>query len=49
MVPPALALIDVTTVPVIGAVLLVGTNDDAVLGHKEDAVLRLGAVGSVPG
>lgn len=49
VVPPALALIDVTTVSVIGTVLLVGANDDTVLGHKEDAVLRLRAVRSVPG
>lgn len=49
VVPPALALIDITTVSVIGTVLLVGANDDTVLGHKEDAVLRLGALGPVPG
>lgn len=49
MVPPALALIDVTTVSVIGTVLLVGANDDTVLGHKVDAVLGLGALGPVPG
>lgn len=49
VVPPALALVDVATVSVIGAVLLVGANDDTVLGHKEDAVLGLRAVRSVPG
>lgn len=49
VVPPALALIDVATVSVIRAVLLVGANDDTVLGHKEDAILRLRAVSSVPG
>lgn len=49
MVPPALALVDVATVSVIGAVLLVGTNDDTILGNKEDAVLGLGVVRSVPG
>lgn len=49
MVPPALALIDVTTVSVIRTVLLVGANDDTVLGYEEDAVLRLRALGPVPG
>lgn len=49
VVPPALALIDVATVSVIGAVLLVGANDDTVLGHKKDAVLGLRAVSSVQG
>lgn len=48
VVPPALYLIDITTVSVIGAVLLVGANDDTVLGHKEDAVLGLRALRSVP-
>ena len=49
MVPYALALIDVTTVSVIGSVQLVRANDDTVLGHKEDAVLRLRALRPVPG
>jgi hypothetical protein len=49
MVPRALTLIDVATVSVIGAVLLIGANDDTVLGHKEDAVLWLRAIRSVPG
>lgn len=49
VVPPALALIDVTTVSVIGTVLLVGANDNTVLGHKEDAVLGLRALRPVPG
>lgn len=44
VVPPALALIDVATVSVIRAVLLVGADDDTVLGYKEDAVLGLRAV-----
>lgn len=44
VVPPALALIDVATVSVIRAVLLVGANDDTVLGYKEDAVLGLRVV-----
>lgn len=44
VIPPALALIDVATVSVIRAVLLVGANDDTVLGYKEDAVLGLRAV-----
>ena len=49
VVPPALALIDVTTVSVIGAVLLVGANDDTVLGHEEDAILGLRMLRPVPG
>ena len=49
VIPPALALMDLTTVSVIGAVLLVGANNDTVLGHKEDAVLGLRALRLVPG
>lgn len=49
VVPPALALIDVTTVSVIGAVLLVGANNDTVLGHEEDAILGLRVLRPVPG